>query len=78
MPGSCEILEFYVDGCHHCRMIGSADELMGKLVLIPTFQRPIQDFPTMVSGFSIVAMKGIKRKSMEKPESSKEKNAKGM
>ena len=41
------------------------EDLMGKLVLIPTLHRSMKDAPSMMSGFSVIIMKGIKRKSLD-------------
>ena len=36
---------------------------MGKLVMIPTMHKAVKDGPSMVAGFTVIAMKGIKRLS---------------
>ena len=36
---------------------------MGKLVMIPTMHKTVKDGKSMVAGFTVIAMKGIKRLS---------------
>ena len=38
---------------------------MGKTVLIPTMNRPLQDDQSVISGFTVITMKGVKRRSLD-------------
>ena len=44
--------------------IENPNDMLGRLVLIPTSHRSTQDDPGVLAGFSIINMKEIKRKSL--------------
>ena len=45
------------------RITDDVNECMGKLVMIPTMHKAVKDGSSMVAGFTVIAMKGIKRLS---------------